>query len=104
MLFSITGHSGAFPLREKLYFKYLSYKYRDFTRTNYSDNPHLLYGIQTIDHTVHQELQEFDIINLHWVSDFIDFPTFFKGLQSHQRVVWTLHDTAAYHRRLSLLS
>ena len=90
-----SGNSGAFTLREKLYFKYLSYKYRDFTRANYSDNPHLLYGIQTTDDTVHQELQEFDIINLHWVSDFIDFPTFFKGLHSHQRVVWTLHDTAA---------
>lgn len=31
-----------------------------------------------------------DIIHLHWVSDFINYPTFFKNI--HKPIVWTLHD------------
>jgi glycosyltransferase involved in cell wall biosynthesis len=31
-----------------------------------------------------------DIINLHWVADFIDYPSFFSKLK--KPVVWTLHD------------
>lgn len=31
-----------------------------------------------------------DIIHLHWVSDFIDYPTFFKKIR--KPIVWTLHD------------
>lgn len=31
-----------------------------------------------------------DIIHLHWVSDFVDYPTFFKKIK--KPIVWTLHD------------
>lgn len=31
-----------------------------------------------------------DIIHLHWVADFIDYPSFFKGIK--KPIVWTLHD------------
>ena len=31
-----------------------------------------------------------DIIHLHWVPDFIDYPTFFKNIS--KPIVWTLHD------------
>lgn len=31
-----------------------------------------------------------DIIHLHWVADFIDYPTFFKRVK--KPIVWTLHD------------
>lgn len=31
-----------------------------------------------------------DIIHLHWVPDFIDYPTFFKRIK--KPIVWTLHD------------
>lgn len=31
-----------------------------------------------------------DVIHLHWVSGFVDYPTFFKGV--NKPVVWTLHD------------
>ncbi|WP_405605396.1 glycosyltransferase [Polaribacter sp. Asnod1-A03] len=34
--------------------------------------------------------KEADIINLHWVSDFLDFSTFFE--KNSKPVVWTLHD------------
>lgn len=31
-----------------------------------------------------------DIIHLHWVPDFVDYPTFFKNVR--KPIVWTLHD------------
>ncbi len=34
--------------------------------------------------------QEADIVNLHWVADFLDFQTFF--IENNKPVVWTLHD------------
>ena len=37
-----------------------------------------------------------DIVNLHWVSFFADFPSFFKSIPSHIPIVWTLHDTHAF--------
>lgn len=35
-------------------------------------------------------IKEADIIHLHWVSDILNFPTFFKNVK--QPIVWTLHD------------
>lgn len=35
-------------------------------------------------------VQEADIINLHWVANFLDWPSFFKGI--NKPIVWTLHD------------
>jgi len=34
--------------------------------------------------------QETDIINLHWVANYIDFPSFFR--KNKKPIVWTLHD------------
>lgn len=40
---------------------------------------------------VHHPLVEWaDIIHLHWVANFIDYPTFFQDVQ--KPIVWTLHD------------
>ncbi|MFD0762119.1 glycosyltransferase [Lutibacter aestuarii] len=38
----------------------------------------------------HPLVKEADIINLHWVSGIIDYPTFFKKCK--KPIVWTLHD------------
>lgn len=38
----------------------------------------------------HEVVQDADIINLHWVGDFLNFPGFFKSI--NKPVVWTLHD------------
>lgn len=38
----------------------------------------------------HPLVKEADVINLHWVGDFIDYPTFFKECQ--KPIVWTFHD------------
>ncbi|QEG02816.1 Capsular glucan synthase [Stieleria maiorica] len=35
------------------------------------------------------------LIHLHWISKFIDFPSFFGSLSGDQAVVWTLHDMNA---------
>ena len=37
-----------------------------------------------------ESYSDFDIINLHWVANFLDFPSFFK--ENKKPVVWTLHD------------
>jgi len=36
-----------------------------------------------------------DIVNLHWISFFADFPSFFKSIPDHIPIVWTLHDMHA---------
>jgi len=38
----------------------------------------------------HPLVQEADIVHLHWISDFVDFPTFFKRVK--KPIVWTIHD------------
>lgn len=35
-------------------------------------------------------VKDADIIHLHWVAEFLDYPTFFKNIK--QPIVWTLHD------------
>ena len=49
--------------------------------------------------TEHPLLKWADVINLHWVAHFLDYPTFFKKV--NQPIVWTLHDmlpfTGGYH-------
>lgn len=56
--------------------------------------PMSLYDIRS-----HELYDWADVINLHWVSNFIDIPTFFN--KNSKPVVWTLHDmfpfTSGYH-------
>ncbi|MCA9135135.1 MAG: hypothetical protein KDB00_00210, partial [Planctomycetales bacterium] len=49
-----------------------------------------------LDHPAHQQrIDQQHIIHLHWISKFIDFPSFFGSLTTEQPVVWTLHDMNA---------
>lgn len=41
----------------------------------------------------HPWIQEADIIHLHWISNFVDYPSFFSGIS--KPIVWTLHDENA---------
>jgi glycosyltransferase involved in cell wall biosynthesis len=43
----------------------------------------------------HPLIRQADIINLHWVSDFLDFASFFKA-SADKKIVWTLHDMNAF--------
>ncbi|MFW6065321.1 MAG: glycosyltransferase family 4 protein [Planctomycetota bacterium] len=38
------------------------------------------------------DLPEADLLNLHWVSTFVDFAAFFRAVGGRVPVVWTLHD------------
>lgn len=54
-----------------------SYDYISFPETDY-------------DITKDPLFQEADVINLHWVAQFLDYPSFFKNCK--KKIVWTLHD------------
>ncbi|PRY15773.1 glycosyltransferase involved in cell wall biosynthesis [Pontibacter ummariensis] len=46
--------------------------------------------VSIYDITLHPAYQSADIVNLHWVSDFLDYPTFFE--RNNKPLIWTLHD------------
>ena len=45
---------------------------------------------------VFSQLPPHDIVNLHWVADFVDYPSLARTLSAGRRVVWTLHDMNAF--------
>ncbi len=47
--------------------------------------------VSLIDIINHPLVQEADIIHLHWIAYFLDYPSFFKKLKN-KKIVWTLHD------------
>jgi glycosyltransferase involved in cell wall biosynthesis len=49
---------------------------------------HPFSNYKTLPH--HPLIDEADIIHLHWVTGFVDFPSFFKQIK--KPIVWTLHD------------
>lgn len=54
-----------------------------------------VYGIGSLplsffDVTKHPLIQWADIIHLHWIDNFIDYPSFFRNIK--KPIVWTLHD------------
>jgi glycosyltransferase involved in cell wall biosynthesis len=44
-----------------------------------------------VDITEHELYAWADVVNLHWVSNFLDFPSFFSSKQS-KPIIWTMHD------------
>jgi len=48
------------------------------------------FPVTDIDVSNHQLVRDVDIINLHWISWFVDYKTFFKKVK--KPIVWTLHD------------
>jgi len=42
--------------------------------------------------SVLDQLPACDVINLHWIADFIDYSSFFTGIRERIPIVWTLHD------------
>ena len=39
---------------------------------------------------------ESEIVHLHWISFFADYPSFFRAIPNHVPIVWTLHDMNAF--------
>lgn len=60
------------------------------------DRLDMLYGaaytmpVSQYDLTQHPLVQEADIIHLHWIENFVDYPTFFQKIE--KPIVWTFHD------------
>ena len=48
------------------------------------------FPISKYDLAKHPLVKEADIIHLHWVANFIDYPTFFPNVE--RPIVWTIHD------------
>lgn len=42
------------------------------------------------------EWTDHNIVHLHWISFFLDYPSFFQSIPDHVPIVWTLHDTNAF--------
>jgi glycosyltransferase involved in cell wall biosynthesis len=61
--------------------KVTGYEYFSFVRTEFD-----LHNSSII--------KDADIINLHWVTGFVDIPTFFKNVK--KPIVWTLHDMNSF--------
>jgi glycosyltransferase involved in cell wall biosynthesis len=45
---------------------------------------------------VFYQLPDADIVNLHWLSYFVDYQSLFSHIPRHARLVWTLHDLNAF--------
>ena len=46
--------------------------------------------ISVIDVSTHPLVQQADVIHLHWINGFVDYPSFFRKV--NKPIVWTLHD------------
>lgn len=80
---------------------------RGLKKLGFDDNPDLIFKKQIAKNPANYEIAtsaitnfrleaqpkvlEADIIHLHWVANFINYPTFFKQLKN-KPIVWTLHD------------
>lgn len=87
-------------LKRKIH--YLKYQLPINQRPNGYEGFHSINSIYDI--TQHPAYQWADIINLHWVANFLDFPSFFKN--NTKPIIWTLHDmwpfTGGYHYEIGL--
>lgn len=51
--------------------------------------------VSSIDLTKFELYDWADIIHLHWVNDFLDYPSFFR--KTNKKIVWTLHDENLFY-------
>lgn len=66
-----------FELKKNQLYKNKNFEIITFPESNYRVEDHPL-------------LMDADIIHLHWISDFINYPTFFNKIK--KPIIWTLHD------------
>lgn len=69
-------------------FEYLIYKRKQAAKTGNELFTSPVTGYTNLAN--HPLVKEADIVHLHWISDFVDFPTFFKRVK--KPIVWTIHD------------
>ena len=77
----IPGHTNSFSLQRRI----------DGVNSKLPQALYLHHPLSEYHHLANHPLVQWaDVIHLHWVSGFVDYPTFFKGV--NKPVVWTLHD------------
>lgn len=70
------------------------HKEKDFIQKRQPDLEMFSFPFADTDITQNLHYQQADIVNLHWVSGFLDYESFFK--KNHKPIVWTLHDMNAF--------
>jgi len=77
-------------LTDKILVKYKHYKqvkrYNNTTLKNALTTPYRVHN--------HPKLEQADIIHLHWINNFVDYPTFFKNID--KPIIWTFHDMSPF--------
>lgn len=90
--FSVYKQQGKFvkKVNRKIFsLKYPQKKHFDFVKHHHKDRfewisfPFSLFNIAKV-------ANNYDLVNIHWVADFLDYTSFFREIQVP--VVWTLHD------------
>lgn len=76
-------------LRKKGYFLTELERYQQSVSV-LNDKAYFTFPLSKFDLATHPLVKEADIIHLHWVANFVDFPTFFRSIE--KPIVWTLHD------------
>lgn len=96
-----TPKTYSIPQSYPTFFQRNIFKYLNIPLLNSQKNEVLIEGFQgdyemftfpdtDYDILAHPEVKNADIINLHWISNFLDFNSFFKKV--NKPIVWTLHD------------
>jgi len=84
-------HVTHFELMRKITFRLFRYKLKLKypKRPAGLDNFTGIRGIKRLNN--HNLIKKTDIINLHWIANFVNYPSFFKSIKN-KPIVWTLHD------------
>jgi glycosyltransferase involved in cell wall biosynthesis len=95
-VYKFPAQERSYPSIYKRFLKKLNigYSYNERLLLNLSKvkESYELFTSPLSDHQIHLHslVQQADIIHLHWVANFIDYPSFFKNID--KPIIWTLHD------------
>jgi glycosyltransferase involved in cell wall biosynthesis len=91
--FNLSSTISRIKKRIKKYTQYYLYsrQYNKNPKNHYLHSP----ASSVYDITQHELYKWADVVNLHYVSNFIDYPSFFSKKQT-KPIVWTLHDMNAF--------
>ena len=86
------NHSPSFIQKVSNIFFNIQEKKRNQKKLLHLTGQHEGFSFATSDYRLHEHplIKHADIIHLHWVSGFMDYPSFFKNIK--KPIVWTLHD------------
>ena len=80
----------------KLKRKYVSLQHRQFLKGRPDWLERFSYPQTFLDSNIGNLDHQPTIMHLHWIADFIDYPSFFNSIPDDIPIVWTLHDMNAF--------